>query len=179
MSSRNDYSGLGIYGAQYPQVPMLNTTSGSFQMPLTTAGYQGMDWGGMPTGEARNAMVTSLGNAGQGDWMSSLKNIGQSVKDFLPNGFLGSTDANGIKTDGWGSTALGVANGLMSGYMGMKQYGLSKDIFENNKAQFERQYSANKTLTNGRLEDRQKARIASNPGAYDSLDSYMKKNGVA
>jgi hypothetical protein len=46
------------------------------------------------------------------------------------------------------------------------------------KKQFSQQFGAQKQLTNSRLEDRQKARIASNPGAYESVGSYMGRYGV-
>ena len=182
MSSRNDYSGLSIYGTQYPQVPMFNN-GGGFQTPLTDSGYQGMEWGGMPTGSASDAMVASFGKAGQGDWMSSLKNMGQSVKDFLPSGFLSSTDANGLKTDGWGGVALGTAKGLFDGFNAMKMYGLQKDILNTNKQQFERNFDAQKGVTNSQLADRQDRRNkdAAFNGRSDmtSTADYMKKYGVA
>jgi hypothetical protein len=104
--------------------------------------------------------------AGLSDWMKS-------------SGILGSYDPKtGIKTDGWGSLALGAAQGLGGLYMGMQQYNLAKDTLENNKAQFERNYAAQRTTTNANLEDRQRARVASNAGAYQSVGDYMAQNGV-
>lgn len=94
-------------------------------------------------------------------------------------GMLGSTDTEtGIKTDGWGGLALGAAQGLGGAYLGMKQYGLAKDQFDESKRQFNVNFDTQKGLTNSRLEDRQAARVASNPGAYQSVGDYMKKNGV-
>lgn len=81
-------------------------------------------------------------------------------------------------TNGFAPTALGALQGLGSAYMGMKQYGLAKDQFDESKRQFELNYGAQKKLTNSRLEDRQRARVASNPGAYESVGSYMQKNGI-
>lgn len=79
---------------------------------------------------------------------------------------------------GWGNMAVGVGQGLANAYMGMKQYGLAKDTFEQNKKQFEMNYANQTKLTNSRLQDRQAARVASNPGAYQSVGDYMKQNGV-
>ena len=93
-------------------------------------------------------------------------------------GFLGSKDANGITTEGWGVPAIGAAQGLANLYMGMKQYGLAKETLNNNKAQFALNYDAQRQSTNAALEDRQRARIASNPGAYQSVGDYMALNGV-
>jgi hypothetical protein len=101
--------------------------------------------------------------------------IGQWMRD---SGILGSTDANGVRTQGWGGLALGGAQALGSLYMGMKQYGLAKETLANNKAQFERNFAAQRQTTNSALEDRQRARVASNPGAYQSVGDYMNQNEV-
>lgn len=79
---------------------------------------------------------------------------------------------------GWGGMALGVGQGLANAYMGMKQYGLAKDTFNQNKLQFEKNLANQTKLTNSQLEDRQAARVASNPGGYQSVSDYMKKYGV-
>lgn len=103
-------------------------------------------------------------------------NIGDMFKN---SGFMGSTDKNGMKTDGWGGMALSTVSGLMNAYMGMKQYGLAKQTLAHNKDVFNKNYTAQKQTTNAAFEDRQRARVASNPGAYVSVGDYMKKNGIA
>ena len=92
-------------------------------------------------------------------------------------GFWGSMIGD-KENPGWGGMALGAASGLASAFMGMKQYGLAKDTLAQNKQQFQMQYDAQKSMTNSSLEDRQRARIASNPGAYQSPGDYMSKYGV-
>lgn len=95
------------------------------------------------------------------------------------NGILDSIDPKtGLKTQGIGGLALGTASGLMSAYMGMKQYGLAKQTLAHNKDQFNKNYAAQKQTTNASLEDRQRARVASNDNAYVSVGDYMKKNGI-
>ena len=79
---------------------------------------------------------------------------------------------------GWGGFALGAANSAASMFMGMKQYGLAKDTLNENKRQFQLNYDAQKQTTNTALEDRQRARVASNAGAYQSVGEYMNTNGV-
>lgn len=79
---------------------------------------------------------------------------------------------------GWGGMALGAAQGLASAYMGMKQYGLAKDSLKQSKDVFNKNFDAQRRTTNASLEDRQRARIASNSGAYESVGSYMNKNGI-
>lgn len=74
--------------------------------------------------------------------------------------------------------AAGIAQGLFNSWLGMKQYGLAKKQFKEGKRQFNLNYSAQRNLTNSRLEDRQRARIASNPNAYRSVGDYMNQYGV-
>ena len=80
--------------------------------------------------------------------------------------------------NGWGNLALGAASGLASTFLGMKQYGLAKQTLAENKRQFQLNYDAQKQTTNTRLEDRQRARVASNAGAYQSVGAYMGANGI-
>lgn len=98
---------------------------------------------------------------------------------FRDSGFLSQMDPKtGVQTQGWGGLALGGAQALGGLYLGMKQYNLAKDTLANNKAQFERNFAAQKATTNASLEDRQRARVASNAGAYQSVGDYMNQNGV-
>jgi hypothetical protein len=67
----------------------------------------------------------------------------------------------------------------MSGFMGMQQYGLAKKTLEESKRQYDQNYSAQRQTVNTQLEDRQRARVASNPGAYQSVSDYMSQNRIA
>lgn len=99
--------------------------------------------------------------------------------DFLSwDGLLGGTNADGTKSNGWGSAALGLIQGLGGAYMGMKQYGLAKEQLQFSKDAFNKNYEAQKSMTNASMEDRQRARVASNAGAYQSVGDYMAKNGI-
>lgn len=75
-------------------------------------------------------------------------------------------------------TGLGALGGLSNAWLGMKQYGMAKDALKEGKRQFQLNYDAQKKLTNSQLEDRQKARVASNPNEYESSYDYMKKYGI-
>jgi len=59
----------------------------------------------------------------------------------------------------------------------MKHYGLAVDQLKESKRQYNQNYAAQRTLTNSQLEDRQHARVASNAGAYESVGSYMNRDG--
>lgn len=93
-------------------------------------------------------------------------------------GALGNTDARGNRTDGWGGMALGVGQGLAGAFMGAKQYQLAQDALKENKRQFSLNFENQRKTVNTELQDRQRARVASNPGAYQSVSEYMKQNGV-
>lgn len=94
------------------------------------------------------------------------------MPDWL-KGAIGTKDA-----PGWGGMAIGGVGTLASAFMGMKQYGLAKETLAENKRQFELNYGAQKQTTNTALEDRQRARYASNPGAYVSPSAYMDQHGI-
>ena len=60
----------------------------------------------------------------------------------------------------------------------MEKVDLAKDSLNFQKDAFSKQFENQRTLTNAELRDRQIARVASNPTAYQSVDDYMKANGV-
>lgn len=172
MSSRNDFNSM--YGWDSPAVPTMYSQG------------QGL----APNPSVTNPMVTMPEVSG--DWMSQFKNVG--IPSFMSDGFSPSNPGGGGFLEGFkswgkdwiGSSAepgplgfgLGAAQGIFNGYMGMKQYGLAKEKLAESKRQFELNYGAQKSLNNSLLEDRQRARVASNAGAYQSVGDYMDKNGV-
>lgn len=93
-------------------------------------------------------------------------------------GMLGSTDADGMKTNGWGNLALGAGQGIFNGWMGLQQLDMAKENLSENKRQFNLNWGAQKNLTNSRLESRQKQRLANRPGEYRSVSDYMSEYGV-
>lgn len=76
------------------------------------------------------------------------------------------------------SLGLQTLGGLGSFYTGMKQYGQAKKALKQQNEHFEKNYAAQRNLVNSQLEDRQRARVASNPGAYESVGTYMDKNRI-
>lgn len=73
---------------------------------------------------------------------------------------------------------LGAMGGIGSLYTGMKSYGMAKKQLQQQNNQFEKNYAAQRSLVNSQLEDRQAARVASNPEAYESESSYMDRNRI-
>lgn len=102
-----------------------------------------------------------------------------SFADWFQNsGIFGTTSPDGIKTQGWGAPAFSLLSGLGSAYFGAQQLGLARDSLAAQKDQFAKNYAAQQKTTNASLADRQAARVASNPGAYASVNDYMAKYGV-
>lgn len=101
---------------------------------------------------------------------------GGDAASWMPEwmkGMIGTKDQ-----PGWGGMALGTASALGNAFMGMQQYGLAKKTLAENQRQFQANYDAQRQTTNTALEDRQRARVAANPGAYQSVGDYMRENGV-
>lgn len=94
---------------------------------------------------------------------------------FLDSILGGSDDMSGLQM---GQLGLGGVNSLLTGYLGFQNLGLAKKQYQSQLDQFNKQWAANKKLTNASLADRQAARVASNPNAYQSVDDYMKKYGI-
>ena len=105
---------------------------------------------------------------------------GFGLGDLFSGIFSPNNPTSKMTNSGYGTAlaTVGALNGLFNSWLGMKQYGLAKDQFKENKRQFELNYGAQKNLTNSRLEDRQRARLASNPNAYRSVGEYMTQYGV-
>lgn len=78
-----------------------------------------------------------------------------------------------------GQLGLGAANGLLNGYLGFRGLSQAKNQARQAQQNWDKQWSANVKSTNAALSDRQAARVASNPNAYESVDSYMKKYGIS
>lgn len=102
---------------------------------------------------------------------------GAAAPGFMDK-MLGYRGADGTQFNGWGGMALGAASGLMNGYVGLQQLGLYKDQLAQSKKQFDINFGAQQKLTNSRLEDRQRARVASNSSTYQSVGDYMNQNRI-
>lgn len=129
---------------------------------------------------ASHQSMVSMGLASPNSWMDSFANWGSGLQQGLQrSGVIGSIDpTTKLKTDGWGSLALGTLSGLGSAYMGMKQYGLMKDQFKFQKDSFNKNYAAQRNLINSELEDRQRQRVRENPNTAMPVDKYMAQYGV-
>lgn len=160
--------------------------TGTYGLPMwglqpSSDGYTGtqMDWGqsAVPAAPTKD-WSAGYGFTGEGGFSGASMPDPTSSWDSFSKSFLGSTDKNGIKTEGWGGIGLNALAGLGGAWMGMEKLKLARDTLDQNKQQFDMNWGAQKTTTNAALEDRQRARVASNAGAYQSVGDYMNKNGI-
>lgn len=132
-------------------------------------------WGMGNTTDYSLAGLAGNGNGGLGLQFGGMGNgiTGDLSGAGGAGGFLsGIGGLDGLKT------GLGAIGGLAQAYMGMQQYGLAKKTLAENQRQFDLNYAAQRDTTNTAMRDRQAARVASNPGAYQSVDDYMAANQV-
>ncbi|MBO6276934.1 MAG: hypothetical protein J6N20_05800 [Pseudomonas sp.] len=103
----------------------------------------------------------------------------QSPGIFSRQSLFGGTDPNtGISTGGWAPVALGAGQAIFGALQGNKATKLAENQFKESVRQFDLNFNAQRKTINTELEDRQRARVASNSGAYQSVSDYLKKNAV-
>ena len=155
----------------FPNLDLGGSTNG-FQFGL---GGQGVSFGSqMPTMVAANPAAVPNNVTPQ-----TTTQQGMFSSIFNRNSMFGGTDpVTGNVTGGWVSPLASIGAAIFSGIQGQKQLGLAQKQFQENKRQFDANFEAQRKTTNTQLEDRQRARVASNAGAYESVDSYLKRNSV-
>lgn len=92
--------------------------------------------------------------------------------------WLDRKNASGAGQQGMLSPTIAAISAFGNGYMAMKHFGLAEKQFNFQKQAYNQNYAAQRQATNARLEDRQRARVASNPSAYESVSDYMNKYGI-
>lgn len=98
---------------------------------------------------------------------------------FNKNSAFGNTDpTTGVTSKGWAPLALGAGQALFGAYNGMQAQKMAQQQLKEGKRQFDLNYGAQRQSINTDLEDRQRARVASNPGAYQSVSEYLDKNRI-
>ena len=98
---------------------------------------------------------------------------------FNRQSMFGGTDMNsGVSSGGWAPVALGAGQAIFGALQGNKATKLAENQFKEGKRQFDLNFNAQRSTINSQLEDRQRARNASNPTAYENTDDYLRKNRV-
>lgn len=160
-----NYPFLG-YNTPGLQLGQANGLSGM----ATSTPYTGADlnFNGNMQGLGANPTYTSVGTALGMDMPS----YSQGSNWFSNAGNWASQNADLLKA------GIGLVTGGLGAWNGFQQNKLMKESMAQQAGQFREQMNLSKQNINRNLEDRQRARVASNPNAYESVDSYMKKYGV-
>lgn len=133
--------------------------------------------GNMGYGDGAPSMLTP--NVGGAPGIAAASQGGMWNSLFSRNSLFGGADpATGALSSGWVSPIASLGSAIFGGIQGGKQLKLAESQFKENRRQFDANFAAQRQTINTQLEDRQRARVASNPGAYESVDSYIKRNAV-
>lgn len=146
---------------------------GGYGNQLNTGGIGGYQVPTVPNVGSNNTGV----GAGSGVFQS-ISDLWNGDGFFGRNSVMGGTNEKGVTTKGWAPMALGVGQAIFGGIQGQQAMKLAQDQFKEGKRQFNLNYGAQRQTINTELEDRQRARVASNPGAYESVSAYLDKNSV-
>ena len=207
MSSMPNYSSFSSwgknpasagYGSAAPFMPKMPDTTSMFN---TTGGFDigAMDRYGMGTGPVaadvspwsltpQNLNIT-MGDATRnfapaadlklGNPLSTINGgpgVNNTSRGWYDN-MVGYKDSDGTASNGWGGLALGAAQGLFSGYLGMQQLGLAKDQLATQKEQWGLNFGAQQKTTNERLATRQARRNSERSSSVPAAE-YMAKYGI-
>ena len=145
-------------------------------------------FGGNNNGNGGGLLASLFNNGNTGSFGTQAGNIiggntggggGMFGDLFSRQSLFGGTDPNtGISTGGWAPLALGGGQAIFGALQGNKATKLAESQFKEGVRQFDLNFNAQRKTINTDLEDRQRARVASNSGAYESVSDYLKKNAV-
>lgn len=126
-----------------------------------------------------NGDLTSMG--ANPTYQSIASSLGMEMPQGFggsPQGWLGKLNQGLANNSGLLTAGAGLLTSGFGAYNGMQQNKLLKANMQQQSNQFNQQLALQKQSYNSSLEDRQRARVASNATAYESVDSYMKKYGA-
>lgn len=163
------FLGYNMPGLQLGQDDWMNASTPAYQ-PNTVAQPMGemiAPWQDTLSGAATNQAYTSLGLDQSGLYQPGQTGggFGGVINWMSQNSDLLKAGA-GLITDGLGA------------WNGYNQNKLVKQNMNQQAGQFREQMNISKGILNRDMEDRQRARVASNPTAYESVSDYMKKYGA-
>lgn len=133
------------------------------------------------SGNGNNGLVNFPGFGGGGGAAASGGAGGGSLFNnlFSRQSLFGGTDpSTGLSSGGWAPVALGAGQAIFGALQGNKAMGLAEKQFQEGQRQFDLNFDAQRKTINTQLEDRQRARNASNSTAYENTDDYLRKNRV-
>ena len=179
MSETNLENGLGMYG---------ETATPNFDLSPTIDFLGKYNLGGQQANQPSSlnfGQNSYTGTYGQNSYLNNPNNsfgngsyYNQAVtQQATPQqGFFGDMSGAQIANAGFGAlqSLVGMYQGFQSGKMAKKQFNLQRE-------QWDKQWTAQTKMTNGRLEDKYRARLngaGSGAANMESKEDYMKRRGV-
>ncbi|CAZ66216.1 N4 gp52-like protein [Pseudomonas phage LUZ7] len=143
------------------------------ELDLSTLGSFGL--GGPQT----NIQMPSINVGAEAAPAQGLANLMSGFGGFFnQESMFGGVSESGARTGGWVMPALGIGQALMGMQAGKRQEKFARDQLAESRRQFDLNFGAQRQSINTQMEDRQRARVASNAGAYESVDKYMERNRI-
>lgn len=131
--------------------------------------YGGQQQGGYQQGQGP---LRSFGAGANGAQQQLGQQIGQQIgqQPDVP-------EVKGLTGYQKAGIGLNAANSVLSGYLGIKQYGLAKDQLRFQKDSFNKNYAAQKSSFNRDLERSQERRVGADPN-QESVESYVARHRI-
>ena len=179
MNGTNLENGLGMYG---------ETATPNFNLSPTIDFSGKYNLGGQQVNQPSSlnfGQNSYTGNYGQNSYFNNPNNYFGKGSYYDPafkpkattqQGFFGDMSGAQIANAGFGAlqSLVGMYQGFQSGKMAKKQFNLQRE-------QWDKQWTAQTKMTNGRLEDKYRARLngaGSGAANMESKEDYMKRRGV-
>ena len=179
MNGTNLENGLGMYG---------ETATPNFNISPTIDFSGKYNLGGQQANQPSSlnfGQSSYTGNYGQNSYLNNPNNYFGKGSYYDPafkpkattqQGFFGDMSGAQIANAGFGAlqSAVGMYQGFQSSKMAKKQFNLQRE-------QWDKQWTAQTKMTNGRLEDKYRARLngaGSGAANMESKEDYMKRRGV-
>lgn len=146
-----------------------------FQLPQYTpnANLTGLVNPNAPTFDASGYNQTMF-DPNSIDWANMQMPQMATAQPMPAEGFMSQMgDPNGM-----GGMMMGLGKIGLQAYLGHQQLGIAKKQLAENKLQYRTNFNNQAQVLNTQMEDRQRARVASNSTGYQSVSDYMSKNKV-
>ena len=118
-------------------------------------------------------------NAKQNRFLQELTELLDGNSNSEDGGLFSSDSFFGNKDEtGWGTGVFSLASAGLNSWLGLENLSLAEDTLDFQKDAWNKNFETQQKLTNTQMADRQAARVSANPGAYESVDSYMATNSI-
>lgn len=142
----SEWGGLSNFSGGDPITPMKTPMSFDAQYLNDMPASPGYDFMGMSGGGGKGFQMPTIPTPGADTFKPT----------FMQQAFGYKDPKTGTDFGGYATPALGLAQGAMKTWLGLKQLGIAEESLSFEKEAFSKQFGAQRTLTNAELESRQR-----------------------